>query len=85
MDFGNSKNSSCGICRKPEEGFWKGDELVADIICDVCSADWVYDDEQNEYIRKAKVNFLIYFFLFIILLIFFLLVCRLLLLKQQKS
>ena len=70
MNFGNSKDSFCGICGKDEEGFWKGDELVADIICNVCSADWVYDDEENEYIRKAKVNFLIYFFLFIVLLFF---------------
>ena len=66
MKFGDSKNSLCGICGEPEDGHWKGDELVEDTICGVCSTDWVYDDDNDEYIRKAKVNFLIYFFLFII-------------------
>lgn len=40
MEFGTVKKSLCGICRK-------NDELVEDIICDICSKSWIFIDEDD--------------------------------------
>jgi hypothetical protein len=49
MEFGTVEKSFCGICNKEEPGFFdKNQELVEDIICDICSKSWVFVDEEDE-------------------------------------
>jgi len=49
MEFGTVEKSFCGICNKEEDGFFdKNQELVEDIICDICSKSWVFVDEEDE-------------------------------------
>ena len=48
MIFGTFEKSFCGICGILEEGhFDKNQELVEDIICNSCSKDWVFCDDEN--------------------------------------
>ncbi len=49
MEFGTVEKSFCGICNKEEDGFFdKNQELVEDIICDICSESWIFVDEDDE-------------------------------------
>ncbi len=49
MEFGTVEKSFCGICNKEEDGFFdKNQELVEDIICDICSKSWVFVDEESD-------------------------------------
>ncbi len=49
MEFGTVEKSFCGICGIEEDGFFdKNDELVEDIICDICSKSWIFVDEESE-------------------------------------
>ena len=57
MYFGTPKNSCCGICNVPEEGYWKNGILQEDIICSFCSDEgWEYDDEINGYKQKIQTK-----------------------------
>lgn len=48
MEFGTIEKSFCGICNKEEDGcFDKNQELVEDIICDICSKSWIFVDEDE--------------------------------------
>ena len=49
MDFGTIEKSFCGICQREEYGcFDKNQELVEDIICNICSKDWIFIDEDDK-------------------------------------
>ncbi len=55
MEFGTVEKSFCGICNKEEDGFFdKNQELVEDIICDICSKSWVFVDEEDESEDESK-------------------------------
>ena len=60
MEFGTIEKSFCGICNKEEDGcFDKNQELVEDIICDICSKSWIFMDEDNdsEYESKSEYEY----------------------------
>ena len=49
MEFGTVEKSFCGICNKEEDGYFdKNQELVEDIICDICSESWIFVDEDED-------------------------------------
>jgi hypothetical protein len=49
MEFGTVEKSFCGICDEEEPGYFnKNQELVEDIICDICSKSWVFVDEESD-------------------------------------
>lgn len=56
MNFGTFGKSFCGICKIQEDGhFDKNNELVSDTICNSCSEDWIfYDEEETEETEETK-------------------------------
>jgi hypothetical protein len=49
MEFGTIEKSFCGICGKEEDGYFdKNQELVEDIICNICSKSWIFIDEEED-------------------------------------
>ena len=59
MDFGTPEASLCGICGRPEEGNWDGDELQEVIMCSECArAGWNYDERIDCYVRLGLTPYL---------------------------
>jgi hypothetical protein len=58
MEFGTIEKSFCGICCIEEDGcFDKNQELVEDIICDICSKSWVFVDEDNDSESESEYEY----------------------------
>jgi len=64
MDFGTQKDPQCGICNdsvfSSEGTFDEKGNLIEDIICYTCSKIWVYDEEEDGYVKRVGKNELKY-------------------------
>lgn len=56
INFGCKDLSYCGICSTPEDGYFKDNELIEDIICKNCSLSWKFIENLYELFEDENIS-----------------------------